>query len=322
MIPLPFVFAFAALCGMWHLLRSGTRDAGWVYPLVCLGAIALQMAIIGVRFGYGITALARVQPMVGVLIPPLTWLAFARPPDARAGALHMWPLAVLALILVAIPVLQDAFVASVALVYAVALIWLVRQGEDGVPWASVAQVPLVRRLVLSAVAILIATGVTDAVAAYAVMRGQGRWIGGIVAGAMALMAFSILMLRVWTQNPAKPTSDAGSAMTFATVEKLMRDDQFYRDADLTLSRIARKLLLPAKAVSRSVNTGAGMNVSQYINGFRVDEACDRLRTSDQAITSILFDVGFNTKSNFNREFVRVTGVTPSVYRKKAQANDK
>jgi AraC-like DNA-binding protein len=34
------------------------------------------------------------------------------------------------------------------------------------------------------------------------------------------------------------------------------------------------------------------------------------------VTEIMFDVGFQTKSNFNREFRRVTDMSPLEWRKK------
>ena len=208
--------------------------------------------------------MAAVQPVGGVLVPPLIWLAFARPTGALAGAVHLWPVAALAVILAIGPIWQDVFVASVALVYAAALALLIRQGEDWVPWASAAKVSLVRRLVWCAVVILIATGITDAVAAIAVMRGQESWIGGIVAGAMVIVAESLGVVRVWMGKATKMPPNAGNAATFVAVETLMREDRFYRDAELTLGRIARRLHLPVKAVSREVNAGAGVNVLQYI----------------------------------------------------------
>ncbi|MBB5533605.1 AraC-like DNA-binding protein [Rhizobium giardinii] len=36
------------------------------------------------------------------------------------------------------------------------------------------------------------------------------------------------------------------------------------------------------------------------------------------MTEIMFEAGFSTKSNFNREFRRVTGVSPSHYRAEAR----
>ena len=33
------------------------------------------------------------------------------------------------------------------------------------------------------------------------------------------------------------------------------------------------------------------------------------------VTSVMFESGFQIKSNFNREFLRVTGMSPSEYRR-------
>jgi AraC-like DNA-binding protein len=61
----------------------------------------------------------------------------------------------------------------------------------------------------------------------------------------------------------------------------------------------------------------GKNVSQVVNDYRIQEAKDRLRGTDDPITSIMYEAGFQTKSNFNREFLRVTGVTPRAFRQGA-----
>ncbi len=58
-----------------------------------------------------------------------------------------------------------------------------------------------------------------------------------------------------------------------------------------------------------------MSVSQFINGFRIRDAAQMLRQSDQTILQVSLSAGFMTKSNFNREFVRVMGQTPSQWRK-------
>ncbi|MEZ8387612.1 helix-turn-helix domain-containing protein, partial [Vibrio splendidus] len=46
-----------------------------------------------------------------------------------------------------------------------------------------------------------------------------------------------------------------------------------------------------------------------------------LMQSDEAITDIFLSSGFQTKSNFNREFSRITGQTPSEYRSSPQVLD-
>ena len=96
-------------------------------------------------------------------------------------------------------------------------------------------------------------------------------------------------------------------------QQYLVDDEvltLYLDPDLTLARLARRMTLPAKQVSAAVNRVTGENVSRLINGYRIRHACERLAAGDGVTTAMLAS-GFNTKSNFNREFLRVTGMSPS-----------
>jgi AraC-like DNA-binding protein len=47
-----------------------------------------------------------------------------------------------------------------------------------------------------------------------------------------------------------------------------------------------------------------------VNGWRIAEAC-RLMQGGASVTEAMLGAGFNTKSNFNREFLRVMGLPPS-----------
>ena len=71
---------------------------------------------------------------------------------------------------------------------------------------------------------------------------------------------------------------------------------------------------PARRISTAVNRLHAKNISQYINEFRIAEACRLLTETDEPVTRIMFDAGFQTKSNFNREFRRVTGMSPMAWR--------
>jgi AraC-like DNA-binding protein len=53
----------------------------------------------------------------------------------------------------------------------------------------------------------------------------------------------------------------------------------------------------------------GGNVSRHINTWRIEHAC-RLMVAGQSVTAAMLGSGFNTKSNFNRESLRVTGLSP------------
>ena len=112
-------------------------------------------------------------------------------------------------------------------------------------------------------------------------------------------------------------SETGSYKeTLSAVEMLMATKRAYRDVDLNLDRLARKLGIPARHISMAINRATGKNVSQYVNEHRIAEACALLVETDKAVTEIMFEAGFQTKSNFNREFRRVTEMSPLEWRER------
>lgn len=315
MIPLPFLFAAAALWALWVQWRGPTPPH--VYLVLCLVFLAVQMGLIGVRFGYGLGWLGPVQQGVAVLVPPLIWLAFVRPPMSARLVLQGLPLVGLAGLAWLMPVAVDGYIALIGLGYAGALARLGLAGEAALPWVPFGQVLAVRRWVWAAVVLLVAAGLTDVVAGAVAIMGAAGWTGRIVALAMVLSGLAALVILRRDRHSQRRSLPAqtDTAPVFARVEKLLTDGAF-RDPDLTLQRIARKLTLPQREVSRAVNDAAGINLSQYVNGFRVQAACEALRQTDHPVTQVMFEVGFMTKSNFNKEFSRVTGMSPSTWRRK------
>lgn len=120
--------------------------------------------------------------------------------------------------------------------------------------------------------------------------------------------------------PDDPVTDkelqALHADTLRRLDALMISKHIYRDPNLSLNRMARKLMVPSRQISAAINTQRAMNVPQYVNMFRIMEACERLRSSSAQITQVVFDVGFQTKSNFNREFQRIVCMSPSDWRQR------
>ena len=53
---------------------------------------------------------------------------------------------------------------------------------------------------------------------------------------------------------------------------------------------------------------------QYINELRITYACKLLLERKLTISQICHEVGYNNISNFNRQFKKVTGYTPTEYR--------
>ena len=73
-------------------------------------------------------------------------------------------------------------------------------------------------------------------------------------------------------------------------------------------------LTVARNLSAAINQSKGMNVSQYVNGFRLAHAATSLRETQLSVTEIAALSGFLSRSNFYREFQRSYGQSPVTYR--------
>lgn len=58
----------------------------------------------------------------------------------------------------------------------------------------------------------------------------------------------------------------------------------------------------------------GISFTDYVNRFRISEACYLLLNSSDSILSIAYDCGFDSLRSFNRNFKNIIGKTPSEYK--------
>jgi len=65
---------------------------------------------------------------------------------------------------------------------------------------------------------------------------------------------------------------------------------------------------------RSFRAVAGMTPYQFLLRTRLHRAAVRLRTTEEPVSAIAYEAGFNDLSSFNRRFRRVMGVAPTAYR--------
>lgn len=87
--------------------------------------------------------------------------------------------------------------------------------------------------------------------------------------------------------------------------------------DIDLAAVAAHCRLAPQAFSRLFKRQTGHTFARYLVLTRVYAACTLLTQSHQSITDICFEVGFNNIANFNRQFFKVCGRTPSDYRRSA-----
>ncbi len=93
----------------------------------------------------------------------------------------------------------------------------------------------------------------------------------------------------------------------------------WREQDLTLAGLARRLGTNTGYLSRAVNDGLGMNFNEMINRMRADEVARRIEAGDAApLIHIAEEAGFSSKATFNRAFRAAYGVSPSAWREASQ----
>ena len=82
---------------------------------------------------------------------------------------------------------------------------------------------------------------------------------------------------------------------------------------LTLKNIAATLNVNPSHLSRKFKSETNMNMMDYINQKRIEEAKLYLERDNISITEIAFLVGFNDLNYFSRVFKKFTSQTPSQY---------
>jgi AraC-like DNA-binding protein len=97
---------------------------------------------------------------------------------------------------------------------------------------------------------------------------------------------------------------------------------YWRDSELTLAKLARKLGTNTSDLSRAINEGLGMNFNELVNRLRVDSVKAQLASPDEkrTVLDLAFEAGFSSKASFNRSFKLYAGTTPTEFRERAITN--
>lgn len=96
------------------------------------------------------------------------------------------------------------------------------------------------------------------------------------------------------------------------------DEGLYRQSELTITELSEQLKTPEHQLRKLINQHLDYsNFSSFLNGYRVAEACTRLKEVNDAKTSVLtiaMGLGYGSVAPFNRAFKASTGLTPTQYR--------
>lgn len=95
----------------------------------------------------------------------------------------------------------------------------------------------------------------------------------------------------------------------------MKSEKYYLDSELTLNLLSQKLGISRHKVSEAINKEAGVKFYKFINGYRLEEFIDAIKTDKYpnfTILAISLECGFKSSSSFYSIIKEKYGVTPKV----------
>ena len=85
---------------------------------------------------------------------------------------------------------------------------------------------------------------------------------------------------------------------------------------LQVADVASEIGMTIPAFCRYFKRVTNKTFNQFLNEYRVSQACRMIKNKSYTLSSISQDCGFSSISNFNRQFKRIMNETPSQFRKR------
>lgn len=174
--------------------------------------------------------------------------------------------------------------------------------------AIMAAVPGVRRLSFSVPRLPPTPALTGLLAAAEAARDDDD------GAALEALALDIVGAVAATLARGVPSTATPRRRDVARVTQALRRIEAAAEETLSLADLAREAAMSPFHFLRTFCQVAGMTPHQYVLRTRLHRAALRLRRTDEPVSTIAFDVGFNDLSTFNRRFRRVMGLSPSAFR--------
>lgn len=119
-----------------------------------------------------------------------------------------------------------------------------------------------------------------------------------------------------------PLSPTDKQVYLDKVLNYMHNYKPYLQPNVTIASFSEELGINRYYISQVINESRGQNFSDFINSYRVEETKRLLQNPEKKhlkILAIAYEAGFNSKTSFNTIFKKLTGMSPSEYRKKVQS---
>jgi len=102
------------------------------------------------------------------------------------------------------------------------------------------------------------------------------------------------------------------------VERAFEMDKIHLNPDLTINDLSESIGEFPRDVSQVINELFGLSFFDLVNSFRIRESKKIISENvdpRKTVLEIMYESGFNSKSSFNTQFKKLTGLTPSEFKK-------
>ena len=134
----------------------------------------------------------------------------------------------------------------------------------------------------------------------------------IVLGALYQMIGTIFSENHYNTAPSRPPRNHRRILQLKQALEFMESSY---STPITLEEIARSVDMSPKYFCKFFQEMTHRTPIDYLNHYRIERACYQLLTSDQSITEVAYNSGFNDLSYFIKTFKRYKGTTPKKYLK-------
>lgn len=136
--------------------------------------------------------------------------------------------------------------------------------------------------------------------------------------ALGRMRKEILARRYQTPPPQEPDAPAGGSSAPQSSKAVVLVKEYiyehYRE-DLTLTDAAGRVHLNQNYLSSLFKKETGLTFVAYLQNYRIEQAKKLLRETTMRVSKLPAEVGYSDARHFAKLFKKITGLTPSEYRK-------
>ena len=91
--------------------------------------------------------------------------------------------------------------------------------------------------------------------------------------------------------------------------------------NITINEISEMFNTSPVQINKNLKILIGKTFNEFLNYVRINKAAKLILSTDESITNIAFEVGYNTVKTFYRNFIKIKNITPREFRNTISIDD-